>query len=267
MAPERETARTEISEGHPDGTISHRQRSQITRAAILKPLNLIMLLIGGIFFATTTSWWILPLTLITYVLLILIAIRDPIFQRRVIEHKTTLEVDSSNSSKLSPERRARWLPRGETRRTVEEALDAYRKLVAAIEDSSDATRSALSDTVPRLHAAANRLVEVAHHREKVAESAREIKSKINDNPKPDTLATLNALSDKIKSADEEIEGTYDRMFTLRTHMIGVSLNSEIENRAAAQELNRSLDELNYRLEALGELNSDTTPTQPWNNDS
>ena len=44
---------------------------------------------------------------------------------------------------------------------MEAALEVYRKVVAAIEASDDVTRAVLDDAVPRLHAAADRLVDVA----------------------------------------------------------------------------------------------------------
>ena len=46
--------------------------------------------------------------------------------------------------------------------------------MAAIEDSDDVTRAVLEDAVPRLHAAADRLVDVARGREKADEVAREL---------------------------------------------------------------------------------------------
>ena len=51
---------------------------------------------------------------------------------------------------VSPERRARWLPRGETRERVEAALVVYRKVVVAIEESDEVTRAVLDDAVPKL---------------------------------------------------------------------------------------------------------------------
>lgn len=246
MEPERRRGRKELS---PE------DKRQVTRAAFLKPLNLMMLFIGGGFFAVTQAWWILPLTIVTYTLLVLLASRDPIFTHKVLEKETVSEDGPNDATSLPPERRARWLPRGETRRTVEEALVVYRRLVASIEDSGEVARSVLDDTIPRLHAAAERLVEVAQDREKAAEVAREIRSKTNKDSDNERLSVLRDLESKIESADEEISGTYERLFNLRATMVGASLNSEVENRAAALELNRSLDELNYRLEALGELSS------------
>ena len=118
----------------------------------------------------------LPLTLATYASLVFLAARDPIFQRKVLggSEVPATSPTAVQSRDVSPERRARWLPRGETRQKVEAALEVYRKVVAAIEDSDDVTRAVLDDAVPRLHAAADRLVDVAEGREKAAEVAREL---------------------------------------------------------------------------------------------
>ena len=61
---------------------------------------------------------------------------------------------------------------------VDAALAEYRKVVAAIEASDDVTRAVLEDTVPRLHAAADRLVDVALQREKAAETVASSPSSI-----------------------------------------------------------------------------------------
>src|SRR5215210_3301753 len=141
------------------------------RAAALRPINLVMLVVGAGIFATTLAWWLLPLTLVTYVSLVFLASRDPIFQRKIlggeVVPKTTPH--AVESSAVSPERRARWLPRRETRQKVEATLDVYRKVVATIDTSDDVTRAVLEDVIPRLHAAADRLVDVAQGRERAAE--------------------------------------------------------------------------------------------------
>ena len=118
----------------------------------------------------------MPLTLVTYASLVFLAARDPIFQRKVLGGRRSRRRlrTAVQSRDVSPERRARWLPRGETRQKVEAALDVYRKVVAAIEDSDDVTRAVLDDAVPRLHAAADRLVDVAQGRERAAEVARDL---------------------------------------------------------------------------------------------
>ncbi len=146
------------------------------RAAALRPINVTMLVIGVVAFATTLAWWLVPLTIVTYASLVFLAARDPIFQRKVLGRGEVPKTSPNavESTDLSPERRARWLPRGETRQKVEAALDVYRKVVAAIETSDDVTRTVLDDAVPRLHAAADRLVDVAQGRERAAEVARDL---------------------------------------------------------------------------------------------
>jgi hypothetical protein len=224
------------------------------RAAVLRPINVTMVVIGAVAFATTLAWWLLPLTILTYALLVFLAARDPIFQRKVLGRGEVLKTspNAAESSKVSPERRARWLPRGETRQRVEAALDVYRKVVAAVETSDDVTRTVLDDVVPRLHAAADRLVDVAQGRERAAEVARDL-SQDTDSATPTTARQENLceLENRISAADAEISDTYQELLDLRAKVIRISIDSE--NPARANDLNASLDSLNARLEALSEL--------------
>jgi hypothetical protein len=231
------------------------------RAAALRPLNVVVLVIGvGIFAttlaATTLAWLLLPLTLVTYAALVFLAARDPLFQRKVLrgEEVPGRSPDAVEGRDVSPERRARWLPRGETRQKVEAALDVYRKVVAAIEDSDDVTRAVLDDSVPRLHAAANRLVDVARGREKAAEVAHELRR--NTGSSAGTAArqeNLRELEDRIDAADAEISGTCEELLDLKAKVVRISIDSE--NPARASDLNASLDDINARLEALSEVMS------------
>ena len=224
------------------------------RAAALRPINVTMVVIGAGAFATTLAWWLLPLTILTYALLVFLAARDPIFQRKVLGRGEVLKTspNAAESSEVSPERRARWLPRGETRQRVEAALDVYRKVVAAVETSDDVTRTVLDDVVPRLHAAADRLVDVAQGRERAAEVARDL-SQDTDSATPTTARqeNLRELENRISAADAEISDTYQELLDLRAKVVRISIDSE--NPARANDLNASLDGLNARLEALSEL--------------
>ena len=219
------------------------------RAAALRPLNLIVLVIGVVFFAATLAWWALPLTLATYAALVALGTGDPILQRRTLGRK---EPEALQARNLSPERRARWLPRGETREKVDAALVEYRKVVAAIEASDDVTRSVLDDTVPRLHAAADRLVDVALQREKAAETVKDLRGKpgSGSGARSDNLQTLE---ERIEEADAEISATGGELLDLRAKVVRVSIDAG--NAQRAKELNASLDELNARLEALEDINS------------
>jgi hypothetical protein len=234
--------------------LSSEERNQMLRAAALRPINVTMVVIGAGAFATTLAWWLLPLTILTYALLVFLAARDPIFQRKVLGRGEVLKTspNAAESSEVSPERRARWLPRGETRQRVEAALDVYRKVVAAVETSDDVTRTVLDDVVPRLHAAADRLVDVAQGRERAAEVARDL-SQDTDSATPTTARqeNLRELENRISAADAEISDTYQELLDLRAKVVRISIDSE--NPARANDLNASLDGLNARLEALSEL--------------
>ena len=228
----------------------------MVRAAALRPINVLMLAIGTVGFALTLAWWMPPLTLITYVLLVLLATRDPLFQRRVLQGGGRLAPvpGAAETQDVSPERRARWLPRGETRQKVEAALVVYRKVLTAIEESDDVTRAILDDAVPKLHAAANRLLDVAQAREQAAEVLQELHRNTGATTQSSALEQSSpALEEKIRAADAEISDTFDKFLALRAKVVRVSIESGDPARAGA--LNASLDELNARLEALSDTMS------------
>lgn len=219
----------------------------MVRAAALRPMNVLVLVIGIVFFAVTPAWWALPLTLATYAALVALGAGDPLLQRRVLGQE---EPEAPQTRDLSPERRARWLPRGETREKVDAALAEYRKVVAAIDASDDVTRAVLDDTVPRLHAAADRLVDVALQREKAAETVRDLRGKPGAGPDSENL---QKLEEHVDQADAEISATSRELIDLRAKVVRLSIDTN--NAQRANDLNASLDELNARLEALGDMTS------------
>jgi hypothetical protein len=235
-------------------SLSPEEQRRIVRAAALRPLNLLVLVIGAGVFATTTAWWMLALTLLTYALLVLLAARDPIFGRQVLSgHEDTRSPALAPERDVSPDRRARWLPRGETREKVEAALVVYRKVVVAIEESDEVTRAVLDDAIPKLHAAANRLVDVAEKREKAAEVLRDLERHAGSAASRTGGGDVEALRDRVSAADAEISETFEKMLALRSRVVRVSIDSGNPEGAAA--LNSSLDDLNARLEALTETMS------------
>lgn len=230
-------------------SLTPQARRRVVRAAALRPLNVLVLVVGIVFFAATVAWWLPPLTLATYAALVYLGSRDPILQRRTLG----LEVPApSRARDVPPERRARWLPRGETRQKVDAALAEYRKVVAAIETSDDVTRAVLEDTIPRLHATGDRLVDVALQKEKAAETVRDLRQK------PASGAgtrdeDLRRLRTRIDEADAEISATHEELLDLRAKVVRISIDTDNSRKADA--LNASLDELNARLEALGDITS------------
>lgn len=242
----------------PQSSLSPDERRQVTRAALLRPTNLLMLLIGSVVFvaalsATPLAWLLVPLTLITYGSLVLLSARDPNLRRKVLGGDAAAPVAAGPTpTRVSPDRRARWLPRGETRDKVETALASYRSTLKAIEESDDVTQEVLEDAVPKLHAAADRLVDVAHRREKAAVTVRELRSGTADE---DRETTLREIEDEVRKADAEISATSEQFLTLRAKIVRVSLDA-----TAASALNSSLDELNLRLEALASTMSPARDT-------
>lgn len=238
--------------------LSPEERSKMLRTAALRPINVAVLVIGMVMFVTLvavagTAWWLAPLTLATYASLTFLAARDPIFQRKVLGREAVPATSPTavQGRDISPERRARWLPRGETRQKVEDALGVYRKVVAAIEDSDDVTRAVLDDAVPRLHAAADRLVDVARGREKAAEVMRDLSQDTGSSTGTARRENVRELEERIRAADAEISGTSQELLDLRAKVVRISLDSE--NPARTNDLNASLEALNARLEALSEL--------------
>src|ERR671915_366667 len=223
--------------------LSREERRRVTRAATLRPINVLMLVIGAGIFATTLAWWILPLTLVTYALLVLLSARDPVFGHRVLHGSggaARSSLGAAGDRDVSPERRARWLPRGETREKVEAALVIYRKVIAAIEGSDDVTRAVLDDAVPKLHDTASRLVDVAQGREKAAEAIRDLRQHTRSTASNTREESLRALEDKLRAADAEISDTFDKLLTLRARVARVSIEGGGSEGAAA--LNASLDD-------------------------
>ena len=122
--------------------------------------------------------------------------------------------------------------------------------MAAIEASDDVTRAVLEDTLPRLHAAADRLVDVAHEREAAAGTVRELRAR--SGPETGTRdGDLRQLETRIQEADADISSTSSQFLDLRARVVRISIDADNAQRVAA--LNASLDELNARLEALDDI--------------
>lgn len=232
------------------------------RSAFLRPGGLLVAVTGAAFFALTLAWWVIPITLVTYAVLVFLAARGPLFENGALDGRERRPLQTRSvppkEGAVSPERRARWLPRGETRRKVEEALELYRRTVSAIEESGDVTRAVLDDALPKLHRVAERLVDVAEKREKAAEVIQALKSRSSPAGSPsssagrreDRTAELEGLEKELRAADAEISDTFEKLSTLRARVVRASIESEVATPEAAVKLNADLDELNLRLDAL-----------------
>lgn len=248
--------------GGSEEQLSPEARRRVLRAAFLRPWGLLVVAIGAVFFATTLAWWIVPLTLATYAALVLLAARDPLFRSRVLEGRGSRSGARLGQEAISPERRARWLPRGETRQKVEAALEVHRRALIAIEESGDVAKAVLHDAVPKLHSIADRLVEVAQKRERASEAIQELKvSGSLERHEGHSKADLAGLENEVRAADAEISDAFGKLLTLRARVVRISVESGGAAQDAAAKLNADLDELNLRLEAL---RSTLSPPEPPN---
>ena len=248
--------------GGSEEQLSPEARRRVLRAAFLRPWGLLVVAIGAVSFATTLAWWIVPLTLATYAALVLLAARDPLFRSRVLEGRGSRSGARLGQEAISPERRARWLPRGETRQKVEAALEVHRRALIAIEESGDVAKAVLHDAVPKLHRIAERLVEVAQKRERASEAIQELKvSGSLERHEGQIKADLAGLENEVHAADAEISDAFGKLLTLRARVVRISAESGGAAQDAAAKLNADLDELNLRLEAL---RSTLSPPEPPN---
>jgi hypothetical protein len=233
--------------------LSPEDRQLVRRAAFLRPMSLLVVVIGGIFFALTLAWWVIPLTLVIYAVLVFLAARDPLFWNYVLERRESgsrMRSEALKDRDISPERRARWLPRGETRQKVEAALEVHRRTLVAIQESGDVAQAVLDDAVPKLDGVADRLVDVAHKREKIAGTIQDLKTHPDAPRRQGQDADLAELENELHAADAEISGTFERLLTLRARVVRVSVESGGAAQEAAARLNADLDEMNLRLDAL-----------------
>ena len=238
----------------PDGAeerLSPEARRRAMRAALLRPMHLLVVVVGAVFFALTLEWWIVLLTIVTYAALIFLAPRDQVLRDRLLERREYRPGTRPGSPDASPEQRARRLPRGETRRQVEAALEVYRRTAFAIEESDEVAKVLLSDAVPKLHGVAERLVDVAEEREKAA--AGEIghhETLADAKHREGRDARFEGLENELGTADAEISDAFEKFSTLRARVVRVSTESGGAAQDAAAKLNADLDELSLRLDAL-----------------
>jgi chromosome segregation ATPase len=186
-----------------------------------------------------------------------LAARDPLFWDYILtkrEAHSRIQSAGLRNESVSPERRARWLPCGETRRKVEEVLELHRRMIVAIEESGDLAQAVLNDAIPKLHGIAERLVDVAERREKVAGAMQDLENHASSCASvphhEDQHTYLDEMQSEMRAADAEISQTIEKLSTFRTRVVRVSVESGGAAQDAASRLNADLDEMNLRLDVL-----------------
>ncbi|WP_119069151.1 hypothetical protein [Rubrobacter indicoceani] len=258
-----EPRRNEEKTPRPPSTRDYRGR--VLRRALFKPLNLLTLVAGLGIFLTTGALWLLPLTLGVYATVVYLAAKDPIYIQKVTGQRVANHPGNVLPARdVGPERRARWLDRGETRQKVEEALVTYRKVLLAIDESDNVTVRVLEGAVPKLHEAANRLVDVASNRQRAAATLSDFDPGTSSAPensedehRRQRESSLEGLRLHVQQADNEIDDISSQFMTLRAQVVRASLDTT-GARQQAEAINKSLDGLNYRLEALNETFTEET---------
>jgi SMC interacting uncharacterized protein involved in chromosome segregation len=245
--------------------LTREERQRTRRAALFRPMNLLMVVIGVLFFAITLEWWILPLTLATYAALILVAPHDQVVRNKILERRDRrLETQPvfPKDVDVPLEQRVRRLPHEEIRQKVEAALKARRRTAIAIEESGDIARPVLGDVSPKLDGAVERLVDVAEKREKAARVIRDSKTSTDASCHEDRGAELEELEKKLRATDTEISSALDQLSALRARVVRISTESENAAQDAAAKLNTDLDALNLHLDTLRSSASPLADRQP-----
>lgn len=226
----------------------------MTRAALLRPMHLLVVGVGVTFFAMSLIWWVLPLTLVTYLALVYLAASAPLFKRRILGGRESLPVTTpvlSGREKASPEQRARRLPNGETRSKVEAALTARDRALVAIENSGEVTRGLLKDAPPRLDLLLERLVDVSEKREQVAATIRPPET-TPDGPRREARNVTPEREEEreLRTMDAQLSDAFEKVSALRPRVVRISIESGDDAREAAGRLIADLDETLRHLDAL-----------------
>ncbi len=240
----------------PGEPLSPEARRRVVRAAFLRPLSVLMVIVGSISFALTLVWWVIPLTFVTYAALVYLAINDPLFQSYVLHGGPRIRPMVPKTSDLSPEQHARRLPLGETRKKVEAALEVQRQILLAIKESDEDTKALLDDAVPKLDRLTEHLAQVAEDREKTAGELQALKNRAEASTpsrggqKNDAARLAEEFEDGLRAADAEISGAVQNFLNLRARVVRVSTETGGAAQGEAARLNADLDEMTLRLDAL-----------------
>lgn len=226
----------------------------MTRAALLRPMHLLVAAIGITFFALSLAWWVLPLTLVTYLALVYLAASSPLFKRRVLrgrESRSGAVPAPSGGEKASPEQHARKLPDGEIRSRIEAALAARDRALVAIENSDEATRGLLLQEVPpRLDLLLERLVDASERREQVAATVRLPETAAGERRHATRDVPSEQKERELRALDAQLSDAFEKVSALQPRVVRISTESDDGAREAAGRLVADLDETLRHLDTL-----------------
>lgn len=228
--------------------LSPEEQRRVTRAALLRPLHLLVAAIGIAFSAMTLAWWVLPITLVTYLALVYLAARDPLFKRRILRGRESLS-ETSPTLSGGEKQRIRRLSDEEIRRKIEAALTDKDRTLVAIKNSDEATRGLLQDAPPKLKLLLERLIDVSEKREQVI--ARSVKL-TSDGLKREARNSPSEQEEEreLHTIDAQLSDTFKKISALRPRVLRISTESDEVAVQLAGGLIADLDEMLQHLEAL-----------------
>ena len=232
--------------------LSREEKRRVTRGALLRPLHLLVAAIGIAFSAMTLAWWVLPITLVTYLALVYLAASDPHFKRHILRGPESLTGTSSTLSgggKASIDQRVRRLSDGEIRRKIETALTDRDRALIALESSDETTRGLLQAAPPKLELLLERLVDVSEKREQDTARSPELTS---DGLQPEARNFSPEQEEEREShtMDAQLSDAFEKISALRPRVIRISTESDDNAMTLADRLIADLDEALRHLEAL-----------------
>jgi hypothetical protein len=133
------------------------QPRELLPAALLRPVNLLTPGAGLLFALTWAPWWVFPLSLVPYVVMVFFTVRDPAFARQV----TRTQGDESAGAAMNWASLERELGRGPWAAPLARIATAERNLARELAHAPDSARSVLSSTLGQVRAAATMGVELA----------------------------------------------------------------------------------------------------------
>jgi hypothetical protein len=195
---------------------------KLLSAALLRPMNLVVLGAGLLLALTWAPWWIFPLSVAAYGGMVALALRDPAFVRRA----TSAVAKPDAGQPIDWAAVGRELGQGPWAASLERVAAAERNLAREFAQSPETARVVLASTLAQVRSAANLGIKLARRLRSLdyalqgyagmdpERSRREAEDKRQRAARASDPAAQRALSDAAKALDESAQ-TAGSLRTLR----------------------------------------------------
>jgi hypothetical protein len=126
-------------------------------AALLRPLNLMAPGAGLLFALTVAPWWLFPLSLVPYAIMVLLTLRDPKFVQRAVR----IETDGQAGEEIDWARVWKELGRGAWLPPLQRIAQSERAIGGQLAQTPDAARPILASTLAQVRAAGRLAIDLA----------------------------------------------------------------------------------------------------------